>query len=208
MANYLASIYGTEQDKVNCSFYYKIGACRHGDKCSRKHIKPTYSQTILCQNMYQNPSLIPGNKKSEREIQKIFDEFFEDVYCETSKYGKVEEIVVCENTNEHLMGNVYCRFKYEEDAEKCRDEFNSRWYGGRPVYAELSPVTDFKEACCRQHDTHECNRGGLCNFIHARRPTPALLHSLEQSQKKYLLLSGKDDDSDDSPSPDRRRRRR
>src|SRR5271169_2694373 len=21
---------GTEQDKVNCSFYYKIGACRHG----------------------------------------------------------------------------------------------------------------------------------------------------------------------------------
>ncbi|CAJ0649888.1 16608_t:CDS:2 [Entrophospora sp. SA101] len=30
MAEYLASIYGTEKDKVNCSFYFKIGACRHG----------------------------------------------------------------------------------------------------------------------------------------------------------------------------------
>ncbi|KAG4302948.1 hypothetical protein PCK1_000891 [Pneumocystis canis] len=56
MASFLASIYGTEQDKVNCSFYFKIGACRHGDRCSRKHVKPSYSQTILCPNLYQNPA--------------------------------------------------------------------------------------------------------------------------------------------------------
>ena len=35
MAEYLASIFGTEKDKVNCSFFFKIGACRHGDRCSR-----------------------------------------------------------------------------------------------------------------------------------------------------------------------------
>jgi hypothetical protein len=23
---------------------------------------------------------------------------------------------------------------------------------GRPIFAELSPVTDFREACCRQND--------------------------------------------------------
>ncbi len=28
MASYLASIYGTEQDKVNCSFYYKVSGAR------------------------------------------------------------------------------------------------------------------------------------------------------------------------------------
>ena len=33
MAEYLASIFGTEKDKVNCTFYFKIGACRHGDTC-------------------------------------------------------------------------------------------------------------------------------------------------------------------------------
>src|SRR3954451_8165359 len=58
MANYLASIFGTEQDKVNCSFYYKIGACRHGDRCSRKHVKPSYSQTILLPNLYQKYVLL------------------------------------------------------------------------------------------------------------------------------------------------------
>ena len=49
MAEYLASIFGTEKDKVNCSFYFKIGACRHGDRCSRIHNKPTFSQTIVLQ---------------------------------------------------------------------------------------------------------------------------------------------------------------
>ena len=41
-AEYLASIYGTEKDKVNCSFYIKTGACRHSERCSRKHNKPQY----------------------------------------------------------------------------------------------------------------------------------------------------------------------
>lgn len=56
-AEYLASIFGTEKDKVNCSFFFKIGACRHGDKCSRLHNRPTFSQTILLQNLYANPKL-------------------------------------------------------------------------------------------------------------------------------------------------------
>ena len=30
--------------RVNCSFYFKIGACRHGERCSRLHNKPTFSQ--------------------------------------------------------------------------------------------------------------------------------------------------------------------
>ena len=45
--------------RVNCSFYFKIGACRHGDRCSRIHNKPNFSQTILIQNLYQNPQNMP-----------------------------------------------------------------------------------------------------------------------------------------------------
>ncbi len=40
MADRLARVFGTEEDKVNCSFFFKIGACRHGDKCTRLHYKP------------------------------------------------------------------------------------------------------------------------------------------------------------------------
>jgi len=44
------------------------------------------------------------------------------------------------------------QFDKEEDAEKAVGELNNRWFNGRPVHAELSPVTDFREACCRQYE--------------------------------------------------------
>jgi splicing factor U2AF subunit len=102
MANYLASIFGTEQDKVNCSFYYKIGACRHGDRCSRKHVKPSYSQTILLPNLYQNPAYDPKNKMNAQQMQMHFDAFYEDIWCELCQYGLVEELVVCDNNNDRM----------------------------------------------------------------------------------------------------------
>lgn len=183
MAEYLASIYGTEKDKVNCSFYYKIGACRHGERCSRIHNKPTFSQTILLQNLYQNPqnvtqSLDPMGKETtiqrvhtmtDEEAQEHFDDFFEDVFVELEeKCGEIEEMNVCDNLGDHLVGNVYVKFRREEDAERAVNDLNDRWFGGRPIFAELSPVTDFGEACCRQYEMGECTRSGFCNFMHLK----------------------------------------
>lgn len=111
MANYLASIFGTEQDKVNCSFYYKIGACRHGDRCSRKHVKPSYSQTILMPNMYQNPAFDPKNRMNSSQLQNHFDAFYEDVWCEMCKYGELEELVVCENNNDRKLPTQPLEYK-------------------------------------------------------------------------------------------------
>lgn len=54
---------------------------------------------------------------------------------------------------------------------------------GRPLYAELSPVTDFREACCRQHEISECNRGGFCNFMHLKHPSRALRRELYEGQR-------------------------
>ena len=59
---------------------------------------------------------------------------------------------VCDNLGDHLVGNVYVKFRREEDADKAVQELNNRWFGGQPVHAELSPVTDFREACCRQYE--------------------------------------------------------
>merc|ERR1712025_358070 len=178
MAEYLASIFGTEKDKVNCSFYFKIGACRHGDKCSRLHDKPTFSQTVLLQNMYENPlnQAVQGDLgipamaiMSDVEAQEHYDTFFEDVFLELEeKYGEIEEMNVCDNLGDHLVGNVYVKFKYEEDAEKAMNDVNNRWYNAQPIYAELSPVTDFRESCCRQYEMGECTRGGFRNFMHLK----------------------------------------
>ncbi|GFX62739.1 splicing factor U2AF 35 kDa subunit-like protein [Trichonephila clavipes] len=65
---------------------------------------------------------------------------------------------VCDNLGDHLVGNVYVKFRREEDAEKAVEDLNKRWFAGRPIYAELSPVTDFREACCRQYEMGECTR--------------------------------------------------
>ncbi|KAL9940269.1 hypothetical protein V8E36_000974 [Tilletia maclaganii] len=179
-AHRLASIYGTEADKVNCSFYSKIGACRHGDRCSRKHTKPAFSQTILVANVYQNPRHAdPNSTISDDELQVGFDEFYEDFFCELAKYGDLIEMHVCDNVGDHLIGNVYARYEWEEQAQKAVTGLNDRWYNKLPLFAELSPVTDFREACCRQNETNECNRGGFCNFMHLRYPSTALLKELQ-----------------------------
>jgi len=176
MAEYLASIFGTEKDKVNCSFYFKIGACKHGDKCSRLHNRPTFSQTILLQNLYLNPQNAALTADGSHimliddvQAQQDYDEFFEEIFVELEeKYGEIEEMNVCDNLGDHLVGNVYVRFHKEEDAEKAMNDLNNRWFNQRPVHCELSPVTDFREACCRQYEMGECTRGGFCNFMHLK----------------------------------------
>ncbi len=59
----------------------------------------------------------------------------------------------------------------------CRDEdaaaaalqgLTGRFYNGRPILVEFSPVTDFREATCRQYEENTCTRGGYCNFMHLR----------------------------------------
>ncbi|KAF9351627.1 hypothetical protein BGX26_010405 [Mortierella sp. AD094] len=193
MATYLASIYGTEKDKVNCSFYFKIGACRHGDRCSRKHVKPNFSQTILIPNVYHNPSHDANCTLGKQEIQEDFDNIYEDFFVELAKYGEIEEMHVCDNIGDHLVGNIYARFKYEEDAGNAVESLNNRFYAGRPLWAELSPVTDFREACCRQYENSECTRGGLCNFMHLKSADRNLKRELYASQRNYLREKRRED---------------
>ena len=47
---------------------------------------------------------------------------------------------------------LFFQFRREEDAEKAVIDLNNRWFNGQPIHAELSPVTDFREACCRQYE--------------------------------------------------------
>lgn len=199
MASHLAHIFGTEQDRVNCSFYLKIGACRHGDRCSRKHIKPQFSQTIMLPNVYNNPGhTTEGQGLSKQELQSDFDRFYEDIFIEFCSYGHLLELHVCDNVGDHLQGNVYARFEWEAEATKAVDSLNDRWYAMKPLHAELSPVSDFREACCRQNEMGECNRAGFCNFMHLFHPSKSLVASLQASQRlsrRKAAASGKGADA-------------
>lgn len=170
------------------------------------------------------------------QLQNHFDAFYEDFWCEMCKYGEPEEVVVCDNNNDRknlpslppppnrdqlqltstsslpkqsdLIGNVYARFKYEDSAQTACDALNSRWYAARPIYCELSPVTDFREACCRLNSGEGCVRGGFCNFIHRKEPSSELERELELGTKKWLRARGRDQRSmSRTPSPEPTRKR-
>lgn len=184
MAEHLASIFGTEKDRVNCPFYFKIGACRHGDRCSRIHTKPSISPTLLLSNMYQRPDMITpgvdvhGQRIDPRKMQQHFEDFYEDLFEELNKYGEIENLNICDNLADHMVGNVYVQFREEEQAANALKNLTGRFYAGRPIIVDFSPVTDFREATCRQYEENSCNRGGYCNFMHLMKISRELKRQL------------------------------
>lgn len=58
---------------------------------------------------------------SDEEAQEHFDDFFQDVFVELEdKYGEIEEMNVCDNLGDHLVGNVYVKVIRHDDTS---DEF-------------------------------------------------------------------------------------
>ena len=51
--------------------------------------------------------------------------------------GELEQLRVCENLSDHLSGNVYAKFREEEDAEKALTQLMGRFYAGRPILAQV-----------------------------------------------------------------------
>lgn len=93
---------------------FVCSACRHGDRCSRAHNKPLFSQTVCLKGMYVNPiGKIYGDsqravrrltREEERDIQQGFEDFYIDVFDEVAKFGEMEDLFVCDNLGDHLIG--------------------------------------------------------------------------------------------------------
>lgn len=95
-------------------------------------------------------------------------EFYEDIFEELAKHGEIENLNVCDNLADHMVGSVYAKFRDEDAAARAMASLQGRFYAGRPIMIEFSPVTDFREATCRQYEENTCTRGGYCNFMHLR----------------------------------------
>jgi len=102
------------------------------------------------------------------KVQDFFEDFYEDIFLELDKFGEVEHLCVCDNLADHMVGNVYIKFRDEEGAARALQGFQGRYYAGKLIQVEFSPVTDFRESTCRQYEEGTCNRGGYCNFMHVR----------------------------------------
>lgn len=171
--------YGTEKDRANCPFYLKTGACRFGDRCSRKHCFPSSSQTLLVRGMFVTFGMEQCRRDDydtdasleygEEEIYQQFLEFYDDVVPEFKNVGKVVQFKVSCNFEPHLRGNVYVQYQTEEECLQALSQFNGRWYACRQLQCEFSPVTKWKSAICGLFERQKCPRGKHCNFLHVFR---------------------------------------
>lgn len=171
--------YGTECDVNNCPFFLKTGACRFGDRCSRKHFYPTSSPTLMIRGMFRTFGMEEARRDdydidaclehSEEELHESFVEFYHDVLPEFRSVGKVVQFKISCNYEPHLRGNVYIQFDTEEQCKEAFIKFNGRWYAGRQLHCEMCPVTRWKNAICGLFDRQKCPKGKHCNFLHVFR---------------------------------------
>ncbi|KAH7282811.1 hypothetical protein KP509_35G048600 [Ceratopteris richardii] len=165
--------FGTEQDKTHCPFHIKTGVCRFGVNCSRVHVYPDKSCTLLIKNMYHGPGLPmehdEGLEYTDEEIAQNYKEFFDDVHGEFMKHGKIINFKVCRNESSHLRGNVYAQYESVESAVTAYNALNGRFYAGKQITCEYVVVTRWRAALCgeymRSHH-RSCSHGTACNFLH------------------------------------------
>lgn len=61
------------------------------------------------------------------------------MFEELCKFGKLEELNICDNLGDHLVGNVYAKYEDEEHAAAAQKALYGRFYAGRPLVCEFSP---------------------------------------------------------------------
>ena len=109
---------------------------------------------------------------------------YRDFFEELSKFGRLEALHICDNLGDHMVGHVYAKFSDEEEAADALNVMNGRFYDGRKMEVEFSPVTDFREARCRDFDEETCRRGGFCNFLHIKPVPMCLIRDMEEDAEE------------------------
>jgi splicing factor U2AF 35 kDa subunit len=104
-------------------------------------------------HLYDNPPAAVAfadgmdvSKDSLALAARDFDEFYEEIFYKLAEFGEIEELIVLDNINDHMIGNVYAKFWNEDDAERAMRALNGKYYSNRLILCEFSPVTDFRES--------------------------------------------------------------
>lgn len=166
----------TRPDQPLCPFFSKVAACRFRDNCSRNHVRPGISNTLLIPGFYKNFELNMRYEREfdidislecdEKEAYEKFYEFFEDILVELKNYGQIIKLNVCRNQEIHLMGNVYVEYRSRRHSLKAYRNLCGRFYGGRKITAEFCTIPSWSEAVCGLFFRKMCPKGKNCNYLH------------------------------------------
>ncbi|RCK55939.1 Splicing factor U2AF subunit [Candida viswanathii] len=136
--NDLHNSYPNRENLVICSFYTKIGACRHGERCSKKHIRPNFSNTIMLANLYQNPKVKNNNEDLDTELER------------TTETEAAEETSA---TKKEPVGDVDDDEEEEEPTEEEIQEYFDQFYADVFVHiSQMRPIN--KLSVCENKNDH------------------------------------------------------
>ena len=145
------------------------------------------SQTIMFKHLYQNPpaaiAFAEGNKVNDDDLKdalKHFEQFYEEIFVELSKYGELKELCVVDNLGDHLIGNVYARFNDESSASKAFNALAGKYYHSQLVEEEYCPIINIRDCRCKKFAQGICKRGAFCNFLHLKEVNRELIRSLKE----------------------------
>eukprot|EP00744_Colponema_vietnamica_P009135 GILI01013014.1.p1 GENE.GILI01013014.1~~GILI01013014.1.p1 ORF type:complete len:486 (-),score=96.48 GILI01013014.1:69-1472(-) len=196
----LANPLDANDPRNRCNFFHKMGACRHGDNCTKFHVRPPNGQTVLFPKMFPNPQAIDYLTDREwpfqfdkKYLKKYFHNFYKNVWRTFMKVGRIVELRVVSNLCEHLVGNVYIKFAESETAIKVCESLLHRKYLDILLLPEMTPVSDFNEACCKEDRDAEvgCDRKLQCNFLHLMKVSREVMEKLIKEQDEYWEVKDK-----------------
>lgn len=191
----------TRPNQPLCPFFSKVAACRFRDNCSRNHVRPGISDTLLIHGFYKNFELNMQYEREfdidislecdEKEAYEKFYEFFDDISTELKKYGQIIELNVCRNQELHLMGNVYVQYRSRRHSLRAYRNLYGRYYGGHKITAEFCSVPSWSEAICGLFFRKMCPKGKNCNYLHlyknpgGKYQSTLQRHRNEKSSRSY-----------------------
>ncbi|KAF3589361.1 hypothetical protein F2Q69_00028147 [Brassica cretica] len=113
-----------------------------------------FAESFGCANMTSTLRASRSTRARSKRISRISSKIY--------SRREIESLNICDNlADHHMIGNVYVQFKEEDQAAAALQALQGRSYLGRPIIGEFSPVTDFREATCRQYEEENCRRGGI-----------------------------------------------
>lgn len=82
---------------------------------------------------------------------------YRGLFSEFRKFGKIIELVVCDNLYSPLRGSVYVLYEDPKSGEKCRRQMIHRMYDGRELRPVIIEQECLEKMICPAFHKNECN---------------------------------------------------
>jgi hypothetical protein len=85
-----------------------------------------------------------------------FDMVYRGLFMELLKFGRITEMVICDNLYEPLRGSLFVVFDDIKAGEKCRKHMLQRLYDGKPVKPIIIASENLENLLCQNSLKGNC----------------------------------------------------